>query len=149
MLNLWDISTELQESLGPSRKASAPTTPSHLKPLTLSQEFAMIAGEPGVILESADLGSRNCVITASYGHKHVQIKIMFPLLYPHSAPPSFEFLSRTVPTKQKAWLMEALASTAQQCVEASKPCLKPCITALMQRLAQIVEEEVRVKNSIS
>eukprot|EP00698_Gefionella_okellyi_P024494 TRINITY_DN8660_c0_g1_i1.p1 TRINITY_DN8660_c0_g1~~TRINITY_DN8660_c0_g1_i1.p1 ORF type:complete len:804 (+),score=133.76 TRINITY_DN8660_c0_g1_i1:32-2413(+) len=140
-LCFWDISLSLQDSLGAKRKVSAPPTPTHMKPVSLSQEFAMATGVSGVTIEQTDLGSRNCVIHAGRGKLQVQVKITFPVLYPHSAPPSFEFISKTISLKQKALLMEALVSTAQSFVEQNKPCLKPCLTALVEKFSELQEIE--------
>lgn len=134
-LCFWHITPEIQELVGRRPVHTLAVLPSPLprpvaraEPSTLQQEFAQSATLPGVRVEEvrvcyalgvtgwlsyhitqANVGARFLVVVVSRGKRQVQLRIGFPVLYPNSAPPSFEFLSRSLPAKQIQRLHEVRA----------------------------------------
>lgn len=85
-----------------------------------------------------DATERSCTITASTKSYNVILKVNFPVNYPCSAQPTFQFcpgtsIDSTIMTK----LLKVLTQTAQQRVRKNRSCLEPCLRQLIITLEQV------------
>lgn len=63
------------------------------------------------------------------------MKISFPVQYPNSTPPIFQFISGTnAPQQIQSSIIEILTEKARSYVEINKPCLTQCLTKLVSSL---------------
>lgn len=81
---------------------------------------------------------RSCTITACTKNYNVILKVNFPVNYPYSAQPTFQFCPGTsIDNAIMTKLLKVLKQTAQQRVRKNRSCLEPCLRQLITTLEQV------------
>lgn len=142
-----------------SKKVSSPT-----QPKSLQQEFSLInmnipnieVIEKIILYEikmmkqlmqfnatlfqvnAMDATERSCTITACTKNYNVILKVNFPVNYPCSAQPTFQFCPGTsIDNAMMTKLLKVLTQTAQHRVRKNRSCLEPCLRQLIIALEQV------------
>lgn len=118
------------------------------RPVSFDVELEQIARHPmlGLTREKFDKSQRLVLFSLRRGKTHVEVRITFPTMYPHGAPPSFTVITNTsaastVKTK------EILVTTAEEYVSLNRNCLSPAFSQLMEFMSTL-DSEVTEANSI-
>lgn len=118
------------------------------RPVSFDVELEQIARHPmlGLTREKFDKAQRLVLFSLRRGKTHVEVRITFPTMYPHGAPPSFTVITNTsaasaVKTK------EILVTTAEEYVSLNRNCLSPAFSQLMEFMSTL-DSEVTEANSI-
>lgn len=78
------------------------------------------------------------MITACTKNYNVILKVNFPVNYPCSAQPTFQFCpGTTIDNATMTKLLKVLVQTAQQRVKKNRSCLEPCLRQLNITLEQV------------
>lgn len=141
-----------------SKKVSSPT-----QPKSLQQEFSLInMNIPNIEVtrkiiytrykfikrltrldfwfqvNAMDATERSCTITACTKNYNVILKVNFPVNYPCSAQPTFQFCPGTsIDNTMMNKLLKVLTQTAQHRVRKNRSCLEPCLRQLITTLEQV------------
>lgn len=108
------------------------------RPVSFDVELEQIARHPlpGLTREKFDKAQRLVLFSLNRGKTHVEVRITFPTMYPHGAPPSFTVLTNTsvastVKTK------EILVTTAEEYVSHNRNCLSAAFAQLMDFMSTL------------
>ncbi|KAK2724947.1 GATOR2 complex protein WDR59-like isoform X2 [Artemia franciscana] len=120
-------------------------SPGSLQPKTLLQEFALVneSIDENLFIEELDAENRICRVRASSssGKRQVVIQVQFPVAYPYSPPPSFQFCQgSTEDPTLKSRILKGLKETAQQKMKRNLSCLEPCLRQLVTILEELNNE---------
>jgi len=88
---------------------------------------------------------RSCIVTAVSAEYDttVRLKITFPSMYPHGAPPTFEYLHfSSASSNVKRRLLESLTELALVRVRQGRPCLEACLRHLVSTMDKILSEDL-------
>ncbi|KAH0953331.1 hypothetical protein HN011_003128 [Eciton burchellii] len=121
-----------------SKKVSSPT-----QPKSLQQEFSLInMNIPNIEVNAMDATERSCTITACTKNYNVILKVNFPVNYPCSAQPTFQFCQGTsIDNATMTKLLKVLTQTAQHRVRKNRSCLEPCLRQLIITLEQTCKKD--------
>ncbi|XP_050454486.1 GATOR complex protein WDR59 isoform X2 [Cataglyphis hispanica] len=121
-----------------SKKISSPT-----QPKSLQQEFSLInMNIPNIEVNAMDATERSCTITACTKNYNVILKVNFPVNYPCSAQPTFQFCPGTsIDNTMMNKLLKVLTQTAQHRVRKNRSCLEPCLRQLITTLEQMCKKD--------
>ncbi|XP_012235411.1 GATOR2 complex protein WDR59 isoform X2 [Linepithema humile] len=121
-----------------SKKISSPT-----QPKSLQQEFSMInMNIPNIEVNAMDATERSCTITACTKNYNVILKVNFPVNYPYSAQPTFQFGTGTsIDNATMTKLQKVLTQTAQHRVRKNRSCLEPCLRQMISTLEQTCKKD--------
>ncbi|XP_071574180.1 GATOR2 complex protein WDR59 isoform X1 [Temnothorax nylanderi] len=121
-----------------SKKVSSPT-----QPKSLQQEFSLInMNIPNIEVNAMDVVERSCTITACTKNYNVILKVNFPVNYPCSAQPTFQFCpGTTIDNTTMTKLLKVLVQTAQHRVKKNRSCLEPCLRQLNLTLEQMCKKD--------
>ncbi|XP_014479505.1 PREDICTED: WD repeat-containing protein 59 isoform X2 [Dinoponera quadriceps] len=121
-----------------SKEVSSPT-----QPKSLQQEFSLInMNIPNIEVNAMDATERSCTITACTKNYNVILKVNFPVNYPYSAQPTFQFCPGTsIDNATMTKLLKVLTQTAQQRVRKNRSCLEPCLRQLIITLEQTCKND--------
>ncbi|XP_011330381.2 GATOR complex protein WDR59 isoform X2 [Ooceraea biroi] len=121
-----------------SKKVSSPT-----QPKSLQQEFSLInMNIPNIEVNAMDAAERSCTITACTKNYNVILKVNFPVNYPYSAQPTFQFCQGTsIDNATMNKLLKVLTQTAQHRVRKNRSCLEPCLRQLIITLEQTCKKD--------
>ncbi|XP_036149984.1 GATOR complex protein WDR59 isoform X3 [Monomorium pharaonis] len=128
-----------------SKKISSPT-----QPKSLQQEFSLInMNIPNIEVNAMDVVERSCMITACTKNYNVILKVNFPVNYPCSAQPTFQFCSgTTIDNVMMTKLLKVLVQTAQHRVKKNRSCLEPCLRQLNITLEQMCKKDEDENNHL-
>lgn len=103
--------------------------------MTLGEEMAAAAalGDPAIRVET-NMAQRFVMVHVHSDTMSTQLRITFPSLYPHDASPSFEVVRTTMGTDSVVQLIAVLSSLAKKLTQASRPCLRPLLSAIANHL---------------
>lgn len=117
------------------------------RPVSFDIELDQIARHPlqGLTREKFDKSQRLVLFSLNRGKTHVEIRITFPTMYPHGAPPSFTVITNTsaastIKTK------EILVTTAEEYVSMNRNCLAPAFSQLIEFMSTLDSEVTEVSS---
>ncbi|XP_064611942.1 GATOR2 complex protein WDR59-like isoform X2 [Liolophura sinensis] len=140
---------ELTPPLSPLHlKTEGETATSPQQPRTLQQEFSLVNIDiPNVSVEM-NAASRTCKVVAMRGINIVYLLMTFPVNYPNTAAPAFQFLPTTsIDKSTQAKLGKALEEVSHQHVKRNRSCLEPCLRQLIASLDNLTSEDRKTPDS--
>lgn len=98
-------------------------------------------------VNAMDAVERSCTITACTKNYNVILKVNFPVNYPYSAQPTFQFGTGTsIDNATMTKLQKVLMQTAQHRVRKNRSCLEPCLRQMISTLEQVSVLSCEINN---